>query len=358
MWSEKNMMKAHSGREHSCLVIAEIGQAHDGSLGAAHAYIDAAAGAGADAVKFQTHIAAAESSPAEPWRIRFSQQDVTRYEYWRRMEFTEEQWAGLARHASDKNLYFLSSPFSIEAADMLLRTGIDGWKIASGEVNNQLLLNRIASTGLPVLLSTGMSPVEEIDNSVALLQARGVALTVLQCTSAYPCPPEKTGLNMLDIFRSRYGCAVGLSDHSGTIYAGLAAAALGADALEVHITFSRECFGPDVPASITISELHQLVDGVRFIERMRTNPVNKNMTATELEPMRALFTKSVVVRTELPADTVLREEHLTVRKPGSGIPAHQLGQLVGRKLQRPVTAGHFLLAEDLAEDLAEVVPAA
>jgi len=343
------MRKVRLEPEHPCFVIAEIAQAHDGSLGTAHAYIDAAARAGADAVKFQTHIAAAESTPAEPWRIRFSPQDATRYDYWRRMEFTEEQWAGLARHAAEKKLSFLSSPFSIEAVDMLLRTGIDGWKIASGEVNNQLLLDKIASTGLPVLLSTGMSPVEEIDEAVALFQTRGIPLTVLQCTSAYPCPPEKTGLNMLEVFRSRYGCTVGLSDHSGTIYAGLAAVALGADALEVHITFSRECFGPDVPASITTAELVQLVDGIRFIERMRTSPVNKNTTARELEPMRALFTKSVVARIELAANTVLREEHLTVRKPGSGIPAHQLRQLVGRKLQRTVAAGHFLSEQDLAE---------
>ena len=342
-----------------CLVIAEIAQAHDGSLGTAHAYIDAAARAGADAIKFQTHIAAAESSLAEPWRVQFSKQDATRYDYWRRMEFTEEQWAGLAQHATEKNLLFLSSPFSLEAVDLLLRTGIDGWKIASGEVNNQLLLNRIAATGLPVLLSTGMSPLEEIDSSVALLQEHNIPLTVFQCTSAYPCPPEKTGLNMLEVFRSRYNCSVGLSDHSGTIYAGLAAAALGADALEVHITFSRECFGPDVPASITTSEFRQLVDGVRFIERIRLHPVDKNTTAGEMEPMRALFTKSVVVRTELPAGTVLAEEHLGVRKPGSGIPATRLRQLIGRRLLRPVAAGHFLAEEDLTpEGLADAAPAA
>ena len=116
------------------LVIGEIGQAHDGSLGCAHAYIDAIADAGADAVKFQTHLAAEESTPAEPWRVKFSKQDVTRYDYWRRMEFSESQWAGLVAHARERELLFVSSPFSQAAVDLLRRVGVDVWKVASGEV--------------------------------------------------------------------------------------------------------------------------------------------------------------------------------------------------------------------------------
>jgi N,N'-diacetyllegionaminate synthase len=125
-----------------CLIIGEVAQAHDGSLGMAHAFIDAIANAGADAVKFQTHIAKAESTPAEPWRVKFSQQDATRMDYWRRMEFTGEQWSGLKRHAEERGLLFISSPFSVEAADLLDRLDIKLWKIASGEVNNQPLFDR------------------------------------------------------------------------------------------------------------------------------------------------------------------------------------------------------------------------
>src|SRR6202142_2868037 len=138
-----------------CLVIAEVAQAHDGSLGTAHAYIDSAARSGADAVKFQTHIAAAESTPQEPWRVRFSYQDASRYEYWQRMEFTEQQWLGLERHAEEKGIEFLSSPFSIEAARMLQRIGIKAWKVASGEVANSQLFGYMLETRLPMLLSTG-----------------------------------------------------------------------------------------------------------------------------------------------------------------------------------------------------------
>src|SRR5437763_1720168 len=146
-----------------CLIIGEVGQAHNGSLGMAHAFIDAIANAGADAVKFQTHIASAESTAAEPWRIRFSPQDSTRYEYWKRMEFSEEQWLGLKKHADERGLLFLSSPFSVEAVQLLQRVGVPAWKVASGEISNVPLFEALARTELPVLMSTGMSDLSEID---------------------------------------------------------------------------------------------------------------------------------------------------------------------------------------------------
>jgi len=333
-----------------CMIIAEVAQAHDGSLGMAHAYIDAAASAGVDAVKFQTHIAEAESSPEEPWRTVFSLQDATRYDYWKRMEFTEEGWQGLKRHAVERGLAFISSPFSIEAVELLERVGVACWKIASGEVSNPLLLERVLVTGLPVILSTGMSSLAELDEAVSAITARGNELTLLQCTSAYPVPPERVGLNLLQVFRDRYGCKVGLSDHSGTVFPGLAAATLGIDALEVHIVFHRMMSGPDVAASLTVEELSQLVRGIRTIETMMSHPVDKNAVAEEMLPMRAAFTKSIVVRSNLPAKTVLRPEHLTTRKPGTGIPASQLPAIVGRQLARTVSANTFLQMSDLAED--------
>jgi N,N'-diacetyllegionaminate synthase len=331
-----------------CLVIGEVAQAHDGSLGTAHAFIDAIAAAGVDAVKFQTHIAAAESTPGEPWRVRFSPQDATRYEYWKRMEFTEEQWSGLARHAEERGLLFLSSPFSTEAVHLLDRLGMKAWKVASGEVSNPVLFDALLATGKPVLLSTGMSPLAEIDEAVQRVRKPGLPVAVLQCTTAYPCPPEKLGLNLLAVFRERYGCAVGLSDHSGTIYPGLAAVSLGAEVLEVHVTLSREAFGPDVPASLTTGELRQLVDGVRFLERALANPVDKDGMAAEMEPLRRMFTKSVVARADLAAGTVLAEEHLAVKKPGGGIPAARLPELIGRRLRRDLRRDQTLQKGDLS----------
>jgi N-acetylneuraminate synthase len=330
------------------LVIAEVAQAHDGSLGIAHSYIDAIAKAGADVVKFQTHIAAAESTPAEPWRVRFSPREETRYEYWKRMEFSEAEWLGLRKHALKAGVDFLSSPFSLDALELLERVGVMGWKVASGEVKNLAMLNRMAATHLPVLLSTGMSPLSEIDEAVALLRDRGVKeITVMQCTSAYPTPPEKIGLNLLPMLRERYRCDVGLSDHSGTIWPSLAAVTLGASVVEVHVTFSKDGFGPDVPASVTIDDLKRLVEGVRFLERTRAHPVDKDASARELEPMRKLFMKSVVARRALAAGTVLAGIDLAAKKPGTGIPADRLGSLVGRRLARDVAADAVLVDEDL-----------
>jgi N-acetylneuraminate synthase len=330
-----------------CFVIGEVASTHDGSLGLAHAFIDAIAAAGGDAVKFQTHIASAESTPGEPFRVAFSRQDASRYDYWKRMEFTEEQWRGLADHCRDRGVLFMSSPFSLEAVEMLSRIGQPLWKIASGEISNVQLLERVLETGAPVLLSTGMSPLAEIDGAVARVTSRGVAAGVLQCTTAYPCPPEKIGLNLVPFYRERYGCWVGLSDHSATIYPGLAGAAVGMDLLEVHVALSREMFGPDVVASVTTTELRQLVEGIRFIERMRANPVDKDASATETAPLRRLFTRSLVARRALPAGTVLAHEHLLIKKPGTGLPPERLSEVIGRRLTRAIDADHVLAADDI-----------
>jgi N-acetylneuraminate synthase len=339
-----------------CWVIAEVAQAHDGSLGSAHAYIDAIAKTGADAVKFQTHIAAAESTPQEPWRVRFSYQDTSRFEYWKRMEFTEQQWCGLKKHAEEKGIEFLSSPFSVEAAKMLQRIGVKAWKIASGEVGNAMLFDFLIETKLPIMISSGMSSLDEIDIAVARVQASSIPLAVMQCTSAYPCPPEKVGLNMLESFRTRYRCPVGLSDHSGTIFPALAAATLGAQIVELHVAFSKECFGPDVQASVTTGDLKTLIEGVRFIERMRNMPVDKNKMAEEMAPLRNLFTKSIFAEVDLPAGAVLTVENLAAKKPGTGIPAEKLPSMIGRTLRRPVVAGEMLSEADLCEEVVSGVP--
>lgn len=328
-------------------VIAEVAQAHDGSLGTAHAYIDAVARAGADAVKFQTHIAAAESTAREPWRVRFSLQDATRYDYWKRMEFSEDQWAGLKQHAEERGVEFLSTPFSMAAVELLERLGVGAWKVGSGETGNVPMIGRMARTGRPVILSSGMSGWAELDAAVEEVRRHGAPVAVLQCTTAYPTPPEKIGLNVLEEIRRRYGCPTGLSDHSGTIYAGLAAAALGAEIIEVHVTFSRECFGPDVPASVTTAELARLVEGIRFIRRALEHPVDKEEWAAGAGEMRRTFGKSVVAARPLACGTVLREEDLALKKPGDGLPPARLGWLIGKRLKRSVETDELILEEDV-----------
>jgi N,N'-diacetyllegionaminate synthase len=339
---------SHQSPQSVCAIIAEVAQAHDGSLGMAHAFVDAAAQAGVDAVKFQTHIAAEESTAHEPWRVKFSKQDETRFDYWKRMEFSPEQWAGLKAHAADKGLMFLSSAFSHTAVDLLRNLGMPAWKVASGELTNLPLIEHMASDGKPVMLSTGMSPHVEIAAAVAVVRATLAPLAIFQCTTQYPSPPEAIGLNMLDELRAKHACAVGLSDHSGTVFPALAAvAAHRAQLIEVHLTLSRDMFGPDVVASVTPAEMTQLVQGVRFIERMKANPASKDTVDPRTEPMRQIFFKSVVPRADYVAGTVLTMDKLALKKPGTGIPAAKLKSLAGRTLKRAVERDKPLQEEDL-----------
>lgn len=329
-------------------IIAEVAQAHDGSLGTAHAYIDAVARTGADAVKFQTHIAAEESSALDTWRVKFSRQDATRYDYWRRMEFTLEQWAGLKEHAEQKGLVFLSSPFSLTAIQWLESLGMSAWKVASGEVTNHLFLDAMIATRKPVLVSSGMSYLEELDATVGRLKSADIPVAVFQCTTSYPCPPEKIGLNLVSEFKSRYACPVGLSDHSGTLYPALAAVTLGAKLIETHITLSREMFGPDVASSLTVDEFTSMVSGVRFIEQSLASPIEKCSAAVQMDAMRKMFSQSLVAAKDLPAGVVLAREDLSCRKPGQGIPTSEWFSVVGKTLRRSLQAAEFIKPEDLA----------
>lgn len=221
------------------------------------------------------------------------------------------------------------------------------WKIPSGEVTNLPLLERIAETRFSVILSTGLSYLREIDEAVRLFISRGIHVAVMQATTEYPCPPENLGLNLLGFFRDRYRCPVGLSDHSGTVYAGIAAAALGANIIEVHIAFSREAFGPDVPASLTLQELREMVIGIRFIERAMANPVDKDRVTQSLEALRALFLQGVVASRNLPATTILARDDLETRKPLAGVLASHLSKCIGRRLRHDLSAGDPVREEDL-----------
>lgn len=326
-------------------LIAEIAQAHEGSLGIAHSYISALAETGVDAVKFQTHIAHAESSEFEPFRVKFSYEDDTRYAYWKRMEFSPEQWAGLKQHCDDKGLEFISSPFSNAAVDLLEKVGVHKYKIGSGEVSNFLMLEKIARTGKHILLSSGMSSIQELDQTIGFLRPYGNPLTVLQCTTAYPTRPDQWGLNVLPLLRDRYHLPVGFSDHSGDIYAGLAAVTLGAEVLEFHAVFDKRMFGPDAPASLTIDQIKQLVTGVRQIEKSLSTPVNKSDNAGFSE-LKKIFEKSLAVNKNLSAGHIISREDLETKKPkGYGIPAMEFPQVIGKMLNRPLQAWDFLTQE-------------
>jgi N,N'-diacetyllegionaminate synthase len=330
-------------------LIAEIGQAHEGSLGILHSYIDALATTGVDAIKFQMHIAEAESSAHEPFRVKFSYEDATRYDYWQRMGFTNDQWKGIKQHCDQVGLDFICSPFSNLAVDWLEEIGVKAYKIGSGEVNNLLLMQRVAQTQKPIIISSGMSNYAELDQTVAFLQKEKASLSILQCTTAYPTQPEQYGLQVIQELKSRYGVTVGFSDHSAKTATLIAAVALGAEILEFHVVFDRRMFGPDTLSSLNIDEVTQMVNDVRNIYTALQHPVDKNSNEV-FEPLKKIFEKSLAVNKDLPAGHIIQLSDLEAKKPkGYGIEAALYQEVLGKPLKNDLKQWDFLTEFDINE---------
>ena len=335
------------GRDHPTFLVVDIGQAHDGKIDMAHSFVDAAAECGVDAVKFQTHIADAESTLDECLELPKEIGDKTPYDYWKRMEFTPEEWDGLARHARERSIVFLSTAFSPAAVDLLQRIGMPAWKIASGEVRSFDLIDVMCRAGGPVLLSTGMSALAEIEETVQRIRGNGASIALFQCTSQYPTTMEMVGLEVIDEYRRRFDCPAGLSDHSGTVFPGLAAMAIGADLLEVHMIMDHAVFAPDNCVSVTAEEIKLLSRARDAFAAMNVSSLNKDAMAGSLGDMRVTFGKSVAPARELAAGTELSGDMLLMKKPGNGIQASQLGRLIGCRLARDVRPDRLLRWEDV-----------
>ncbi|MDP1611554.1 MAG: N-acetylneuraminate synthase family protein [Sulfuritalea sp.] len=326
------------------LLIAEIGSVHDGSFGNALKLIELAADCGADVVKFQTHIAEAETLADAPMPPYFKGEP--RLDYFRRTAFTEAQWGELKAACADLGVVFLSSPFSLEAVDLLERVGVDAYKIPSGEVTNLPLLEKVAATGKPVLLSSGMSNWDELDRAVATLKAGG-PVTVLQCTSAYPCPPERVGLNVIEEMKARYGLPVGYSDHTESCAAAFAAAAMGATVIEKHLTFSRRMYGSDAANAMEPESFTAYCAGLKDIWAMRASPIDKD----NIEPfrdMKRIFEKSIVSSRPLKAGQTISMADLCFKKPGDGISAANYRELIGRAVTKDLPPDHKFSADDFS----------
>ena len=327
--------------------IAEIAQAHDGSLGILHSYIDALANKGVHAIKFQTHIAEAESSINEPFRVKFSKQDKTRFDYWKRMEFSLDEWKNIKKHCDDVGLEFMSSPFSNAAVDLLEKVGVKRYKVGSGEVNNFVLLNKIAETKKPVIISSGMSSLIELDRTVDFLKSKNVEYSILQCTTSYPTNPSQYGLNVIQELKNRYKVTIGFSDHSSSIEACIAATALGAEILEFHVVFNKEIFGPDAKSSLNLKEVSQLTAAVSNIKKSLENPINKNDNTQFLE-LKNIFEKSLAVNKDLKKGHILRFSDLETKKPkGYGILANDYEKVIGKKINKDLSQWDFLNDKDL-----------
>ena len=329
-------------------IIAEIAQAHDGNINIAHAFIDAVAKTKtADAIKFQTHIAAEESTISEEWRKKFSNIDETRYEYWQRMEFNEHEWAQLKSHCEDVNLEFLSSPFSVAAANLLSNIGMKTWKIASGEVTNFPMIDYIAGLeNQKFIISTGLCNDHELEKCIERIKKFNNSVQILVCTSKYPAPLEEIDLHSMSKIRKKFDCNVGLSDHSSSIYPSLAAYAMGASVLEVHVTFHKDYFGPDNPASITLENFIELGNGIDQLSKLlETNKVKDSANSSS---MRNLFYKSIALRKDIKKGEILNKDNFRYLKPGSGISASEYMSINGSIAARDIKAGKILIESDIS----------
>lgn len=310
-------------------IIAEIAQAHEGSLGLAEAYIKLAASVGASAVKFQTHYASEESSQFDEWRVKFSNQDKTRYDYWSRLEFTPDQWRYLAGICDQQKIDFISSPFSEKAVKVLQNCDVPYFKIASGEVHNIPMLERIHKTGKPVLISTGLSDDNDLKNILDLFSDRNVAL--LHCVSEYPTPPENINLQRIAELQEQFpGLPVGLSDHSGEIYPSIAALGNGVNILELHLTFDKLMFGPDTSSSLTPSQFRQVTEAASYLKKSRV----QNVDVEKKAKTKSLFGRSAFYKSDVPVGTILKKEHIIMKKPGEiGMNYTELSKFFGRRLE-------------------------
>jgi N-acetylneuraminate synthase len=332
--------------ENSPLIVAEIGMAHDGSLGLAHSYIDALAATGVDAIKFQMHLADAESSPHESFRVPFSYADASRKDYWQRTAFTLEEWKQLNDHCQQNGLEFMATPFSIEAVNWLEKLGVRRYKVGSGDALNLLLLNRIAHTGKPVILSSGLYTADELTPGFQYLKSKSTDITLMVCHTAYPNPAETWKLSHIKDYRSLFHVKIGYSDHSGTPAASMAAAALGADCIEFHAVFDKRMFGPDSYSSLTMEEA---AFAVRSIRQISQSLRHQGFPLENSNELRRMFGRSLAINKSLNKGDKIKMEDLETKKPnGMGIDPQYFEEVIGRELKEDKMKWDFLTWNDLA----------
>ena len=339
-------------------LIAEAGVNHNGQLDLALRLVDAARAAGADAVKFQTFRAEDLALPGTATAAY--QQGATgetdQFAMLRKLELNAEQHQSIAAHCKQVGIEFMSTPFSEAAVDLLVSLGVRRLKLSSGELVNRPLLDKAATTGLPLILSTGMATLDEVQRAVGWVRAAWArqeglkpALTLLQCTSAYPAPDDALNLRAIATLRAETGLPTGYSDHSLGNTAALAAVALGACVVEKHITLDRTLPGPDHRASSEPAEFAALAQDIRRIEAMLGDGV-KVPRPDEIDVLK-VARRSVVLATALPAGTVLRREHLQLRRPASGIPAAEFDTVIGQRLRADAPAGTVLQWAHLKDEV-------
>jgi N-acetylneuraminate synthase len=324
-----------------CFVIAEAGINHNGDAALAAELVDRAAEAGADAIKFQTHFPEHEMLRGGATAAYVGE---SLFDLLTRTALTREAHYELADRAARKGIIFLSTPFSREAADFLETLGVPAFKTGSGELTNLPLQKHIARKGKPMIVSTGMSTPDEIEATVDVLEAAGAHYALMHCTSTYPTPFPHVQLGCIGWLQQKYGVPVGFSDHTlGSVMA-FAAVAGGANLFEKHFTASRSLPGPDQQGSMEPAELADLVKGIRAIEQARG--AAKAIQPGEQE-VRQMAHHSVVSIRDIAAGATIAVADVWTKRPGTGIPARQLGEVIGRTTKRAIAKDSLIAWDDL-----------
>jgi N,N'-diacetyllegionaminate synthase len=322
-------------------VIAEAGVNHNGDIALAHRLVDAAADAGADAVKFQTfraeRVAGAES-PKAAYQKETTDAAESQLDMLRKLELPWEAHAALKRQCDERNIEFMSTPFDPDSADFLVETGIRRFKTGSGELTNLPFLEHAARHGLPMILSTGMATLEEIGDAVEAVRKAGAGeISLLHCVSNYPAAPEDTNLRAMQKMADAFDVPVGLSDHTMGIAVATGAAALGASIIEKHFTLDRTMTGPDHLASIEPDGLKQMVDAIRTVTAALGDG-EKRPAESEREN-RVLVRRSLVAACDIAAGEILADDMIDAKRPGDGLPPAMRSALVGRRANRDILSG-------------------
>jgi len=330
-------------------VIVEIGNSHDGSLGIAKSFVEMVAETGAKTVKFQMHLAEHEGTKNEPFRKIFTAQDQTRADYWRRVNFTEAGWRDLIEFTHSLGLEFLCTPFSREAAELLLEMkAVKRWKVGSGDAPNFPFLDYLIETKLPIILSTGLVSWKEIVKIVERFNSAEATdrLTLMHCVSMYPTPLEFSSINLINDLK-QLGVRVGLSDHSGKISTALLGIAQSIETLEVHMAPHKQFFGPDTTSSLLPDEIRSVIDISKEWDLLNSHPNSKETLFEESSPLRKIFRKGVYWSTNKEAGTQIHLDDLKFLKPVEAVDAIDFEKFVGKHIGRNIEAGNPLLISDL-----------
>ena len=329
-------------KHNTTRIIAEIGNSHEGSLGIALSMIDMAAFTGADIVKFQLHLSEFESSIFEPFRVKSFSQDQTRADYWNRVGFTLEQWRLIKKHCDSKQVEFLCSPFSIEAAKLLFENQlVKRWKIGSGEISNLQLLDFVFSTNLEVLVSTGLGDNSDVKRIISHVSKnyKLEQLVLMHCVSQYPTKLENSSLGLINDYIREFNVRVGHSDHSGLKSSSYFALTFPIDYLEVHISPNKLFFGPDTSSSLTPEELKQVVEYRNDLIKLKKSELSRDELFEMSKETAAIFRKSLYWSTNLRKGEKIKRSNLIVRKPWKGVDASELENFIGKTVKKNVVKG-------------------